>query len=291
MIPRKGGKEMKDKAENIEEIKKEPVHHLPLKGKVAIVTGSGQGIGKAIALTFAKAGADLVISDINSTTARSTADAIDNLGRQTLMVPVDVCDRNQIDNMVNKTLEKFKAIDILVNNAGGGYPTVPLIEMAEEDWDRVVTFNLKSTFLCCKAVGKVMVPRRRGNIVNLASMAALGPLPLGANYSAAKAGVKNLTETLAVELAPFNIRVNALAPGVIETPLTTELFGKRPELKEQRLKNIPLKRLGKPEDIANVALFLASDASGYITGQTILINGGLPTFVTPEAILDLSKRF
>ena len=282
---------MKNKSTDVGKAEKVTMDHFSLEGKAAIVTGSGQGIGKAIALTFARAGADLVIADLNSTTSKSTADAISDLGRQALVVPVDVRDKNQIDNMVNKTLEKFKRIDILVNNAGGGYTTVPLLEMSEEDWDKFVTLNLKSTFLCCKAVGKVMVQQKRGNIVNMASMVVFGAYPLGANYSAAKAGVKNLTETLAVELGPYNIRVNALAPGVIETPMTAELYQKRPELKEQRLKSIPLKRLGKPEDVANVALFLASDASGYVTGQTIIINGAMATFVTTELISELSKRF
>jgi len=261
-----------------------------LEGKIAIVTGSGQGIGKAIALTFAEAGADLVIADINGDTAEATGRDIHDLGRESLVIPVDVRDAGQVDHMVIKTLEKFKRIDILVNNAGFGYMTVPLVEMAEEDWDKWVILNLKSTFLCCKAVGRVMIRQKKGNIINMSSMAALGPYPMGINYSAAKAGIKNLTETLAVELGPHNIRVNALAPGVIETPLTVSLYERRPELKEQRLKYIPLGRLGKPEDVASVALFLASDASRYISGQTIAINGAMATFVQPELITELSKR-
>ena len=284
-------KEMKDGPEGMGENKKEPTNCLSLEGKVAIVTGSGQGIGKAIALTFAKAGADLAITDINPVTAEFTASAINDLGRRSLAVSADVCENSQVEKMVNETIQKFGGVDILVNNAGGGFPTVPLLEMAEEAWDKVVTLNLKSTFLCCRAVGRVMVKQRRGSVINMASMAGLGPLPLGTNYGAAKAGVKNLTETLAMELAPYRVRVNALAPGPIETPMTAELYQKDPELREQRLKNIPLKRLGKPEDIANLALFLASDASDYITGQTILVNGGLPTFVTPEILSDLSNRF
>lgn len=260
-----------------------------LKGKVAIVTGSGQGIGKAIALNFAKAGADLVVADINIDTAKATGNDIRALGKEALVIQVDVRDASQIDNMVAKTLEKFKRIDILVNNAGFGYMTVPLVKMAEEEWDKSVILNLKSTFLCCKAVGRVMMNQKKGNIINMASMAALGAYPMASNYAAAKAGIKNLTETLAVELGPHHIRVNALAPGVIETFLTAELYKKRPELKEQRLKNVPLRRLGKPEDVAHVALFLASDASDYVSGQTIAVNGAMPTFVTPELIAELSE--
>lgn len=265
------------------------LQQFSLNNKIAIVTGSGQGIGRVIARTFAEAGADLVIADIRMDTAEATATDIRSLQRKAFTIQVDVRDKNQVDEMVTKTIEKFGCIDILVNNAGFGHMTVPLVEMNEEEWDKCVTLNLKSTFLCCKAVSRVMMRQKRGTIINMASMAALGAYPMGANYSAAKAGIKNLTETLAVELGPYNIRVNALAPGVIETQLTAELYERRPELKIQRLKNIPLGRLGTPEDVANVALFLASDASSYISGETIPIKGAMATFVTPELIEELSK--
>jgi 3-oxoacyl-[acyl-carrier protein] reductase len=265
------------------------LQQFSLNNKIAIVTGSGQGIGRVIARTFAEAGADLVIADIRMDTAEATATDIRSLQRKAFTFQVDVRDKNQVDEMVTKTIEKFGCIDILVNNAGFGHMTVPLVEMNEEEWDKCVTLNLKSTFLCCKAVSRVMIRQKRGTIINMASMAALGAYPMGANYSAAKAAIKNLTETLSVELGPHNIRVNALAPGVIETQLTAELYKKRPELKEQRLKNVPLRRLGTPEDVANVALFLASDASNYISGETIAIKGAMATFVTPELIEELSK--
>lgn len=265
------------------------MQQFSLDNKIAIVTGSGQGIGRAIARTFAEAGADLVIADVRMDTAEATATDIRSLQRKAFTIQVDVRDKNQVDEMVTKTIEKFGCIDILVNNAGSGHMTVPLVEMSEEEWDKWVTLNLKSTFLCCKAVSRVMMRQKRGTIINMASMAALGAYPMGANYSAAKAAIKNLTETLAVELGPHHIRVNALAPGVIETQLTAELYKKRPELKERRLKNVPLRRLGTPEDVANVALFLASDASNYISGETIAIKGAMATFVTPELIEELSK--
>jgi len=260
-----------------------------LKEKVAIVTGSGQGIGKAIALTFAKAGAQLIIADLNVETAKKTADLVHAIGNEAIVVQVDVRNEKQVDRMVNQALAKFGHIDILMNNAGFGHMTVRLLEMTEDAWDNWVVLNLKSTFLCCKAVGKVMVSQKKGNIINMSSMAALGPYPMGSNYSAAKAGIKNLTETLAVELGPKNVRVNALAPGVIETDLTAALYRQRPQLKEHRLANIPLGRLGKPEDVANLALFLASDASSYISGQTIAVNGAMSTFVQPELIRELSE--
>lgn len=264
--------------------------HFSLDNKIVIVTGGGQGIGKEIAVTFAQAGAHLVIADINPETAGKTAQHITSLGRDALAIQADVRDMAQIDAMVNRTLEKFGHIDVMVNNAGFGHLTVPVVEMAEEDWDNWITLNLKSTFLCCKAAGRVMMRQRAGNIINMSSMAGLGAYPAGANYSAAKAAIKNLTETLAVELGPYNIRVNALAPGIIETHLTKSLYRKHPNLKEQRIKTIPLGRTGTPEDVANTALFLACEASSYISGQTIAINGAMATFVQQEFISDISKK-
>lgn len=217
-----------------------------LENKIAIVTGSGQGIGRAIARTFAEAGADLVVADINMNTAEATVGYIESLGRQSLSIQVDVRDKNQVGEMVTETVEKFGSIDILVNNAGFGYMTVPLVEMLEKEWDNGIALNLKSTFLCCKAVGKVMIRQKRGTIINMASMAGLGAYPMGANYSASKAAIKNLTETLAVELGPYNIRVNALAPGVIETQLTAELYRKRPELKNTKIKEHPSGKVWNP---------------------------------------------
>ncbi len=261
-----------------------------LEGRVAIVTGSGSGIGKAMALAFANAGADLVSADVNGETAEATAAAVRKLGREALSLRVDVRDKQQIENMAAEAIKRFKKIDVMVNNAGYGFMTVPVVEMTEEDWDDRIVLNLKSTFLCCKVIGKIMKNQKRGVIINMASMAALGAYPMGSNYAAAKAGIRNLTETLAVELGPYNIRVNALAPGVILTPLTEELYAKRPELKAVRLTQVPLQRLGTPTDIANVTLFLASDAAGYVSGHTIPINGAMPTFVTPELIAELAKR-
>ena len=262
-----------------------------LKGKVAIVTGAGQGIGKTIALTFAEAGADLVVVDIDRISANSTAQKIIDMGRNAIALMVNVCDRKQVEGMVRRALRRFKQIDVSVHNAGGGYPTKHVLEMTEEDWDQSITLNLKSAFLCCNAIGKIMAKQKRGSIVNMSSMAGFGPYPLGAGYASAKAGVRSLTENLAVELGPYNIRVNALAPGPVETPTIAEYYMEHPEVKEQRLKAIPLKRIATTRDIANVALFLASDASAYVSGQTILINGALATFVTPELIKELGKRF
>jgi 3-oxoacyl-[acyl-carrier protein] reductase len=266
------------------------LRQFSLQDRVAIVTGSGSGIGKAIALTFARAGARLVSADVNKVTAEATAEEIRREGGEAFAIMVDVREKSQIESLARETLEKYQRIDVLVNNAGYGFMTVPLVGMAEEDWDDRITLNLKSTYLCCHVVGKIMISQKNGAIINMASMAALGAYPMGSNYAAAKAAIKNLTETLAVELGPHKIRVNALAPGVIETPLTIDLYRKRPELKAHRLSHVPLRRLGTPEDIANVALFLASDASGYVSGVTIPINGAMATFVTPELIEELSRK-
>lgn len=282
---------MKYKSSDNQRVQKKIMNQFFIEGKVAIVTGAGQGIGKAIALTFAQAGAELVVVDIDSASANATAQEVYHMGREALALSADVCDTRQVDGVVRETLERFKRIDISVHNAGGGYPTKAILEMSEEEWDKSVALNLKSAFLCCRTVGKVMTKQKRGSIVNMSSMAGFGPYPLGANYAAAKAGVKNLTENLAVELGSYNVRVNALAPGPVETPTIAEYYKEHPDMKEQRLRAIPLRRIASPEDIANVALFLASDASAYVSGQTILINGALPTFVRPELIAELGRRF
>lgn len=273
------------------EEKKSMMDEFFLKGKVAIVTGAGQGIGKAIALTFSRAGAHVVVADVNPQSARSTAERLRAEGTQALGLSVDAADTNQVDGMIRDTLDRFGRVDVAVHNAGGGVPTKPILEMTDDDWDGSIRLNLKSAFLCCRAVGRVMALQKAGSIVNMSSMAAFGPYPFGAAYSAAKAGVRSFTENLAVELGPYGVRVNALAPGPVETPAVAEYYKQHPEVKEQRLSAIPLQRIATPEEIANVALFLASDASGNVSGQTILINGALPTFVTPEFILEFAKRF
>ena len=250
-----------------------------LTDKVAIVHGSGRGIGKAIALGFAEAGAHVVVVEINPTTADATGNEIRALGRKALVIPTDVTDHAQVKNTVEKTLQEFDGIDILVNGVGGPLDLIaPIIETEEEDWDELITFNLKGTFLCCKEVGRIMIAHKKGSIINIASVAALGPRPDIAphgGYGAAKAGVINLTRTLAYEVAPYKVRVNCIVPATVETPMSTEYFRKNPGALEHRLRTIPLGRLGQPEDIATAALFLASDASSFITGESILVSGGI----------------
>ena len=255
------------------------ISKFALTDKIAMVHGSGRGIGKAIALGFAEAGADIVVVEINPATAETTAKMIRTLGRKALVMVMDITNHAQVKNMVEKTLQEFGIIDILVNGVGGPLDLIaPIIETEEEDWDALITFNLKGAFLCCKEVGKVMIGNGKGSIINISSVAALGPrpdiAPHGA-YGAAKAGVINLTQTMAYEAAPYQVRVNCIVPATVETPMSTEYFRKNPGALERRLSTIPLGRLGQPEDIAAAALFLASDASSFITGTSILVSGGI----------------
>lgn len=246
-----------------------------LTGRTAIVTGGGRGIGKGICLALAQAGANIVVANRDKTTAEETVREVQALGRKSLDVQTDVCQRVQVENMIQKTVEAFGTLDILVNNAGGTTPAtrVPAMEMSEEIWDAMVDLNLKSTFLCCQAAAKVMIPKKKGNIVNISSWYAFMPSLICLPYGAAKAGVNNLTQSLAHILAPYNIRVNAIAPGVVPTG-PGDL-----ELRERRRKAAPLGRLGTPEDVAWAVVYLVSDAASYVTGQVLSVDGAMPKLV------------
>jgi 3-oxoacyl-[acyl-carrier protein] reductase len=242
-----------------------------LSGKVAIVTGSARGIGRAIALALAGRGADVVISDVDAAGAQATAQDIEHLGRRSLAVRCDVSKRAEVEALVDTTIASLGRLDVLVNNAGITRDTL-LVRMTEEQWDLVLDINLKGTFFGCQAAAKPMMKARSGKIVNVASITGLIGNAGQANYSASKAGVIALTRTVAKELASRNVHVNAVAPGFIETEMTRELSEKA---RETFLQNIPLGRPGTPEDVAAVVCFLASPASDYITGQCITIDGGL----------------
>ena len=252
-----------------------------LTDNVAIVTGAGTGIGKSVALGLAQAGAHVVVVEVNPTTGKATAAEIQTVGRKALTLATDVRDSEQVADMVQQTLREFDRVDFLVNNVGGlmvgDVPKAgPTLEMNEDIWDAVIILNLKTTWLCCKAVAPEMIRQGKGSIINISSIAGLVPYPNAAHYATAKAGVNNLTKTLALEWASYNIRVNAIAPGSIDTPLSRQFYKSRPELREDRLKRIPLgHRFGQPEDIAAAAVYLASDASSYITGETLVVAGGL----------------
>ena len=244
---------------------------MKLTGKVALVTGAAQGIGKAIALLLARNGADMVVSDINLEKAEETAKEIRAMGPKAVAVKVDVANLSDVDQMVTGILEKLAKIDILVNNAGITRDKL-ILRMTEEDWDAVLGVNLKGTFNCTKAVLRHMAKQRSGKIVNIASVVGEMGNAGQANYSASKAGVIGLTKTIAREYAQRGINVNAIAPGYIETPMPEALPEKA---KEELRKLIPMERLGKPEDVAEAVLFLVSEESSYMTGQVLNVNGGI----------------
>ena len=244
---------------------------MRLKDKVSLITGGARGIGKAISLAFAREGSDIVVADVNLSEAQNTAKEIEGLGRQALALAMDVTDYIKVEESINKILDKFLKVDILVNNAGITKDNL-LLRMSQQEWDAVLGVNLKGTFNCIKAVSRAMIKQRRGRIISIASIIGLIGNPGQANYSASKAGIIALTKTAAKELASRNINVNAIAPGFIQTEMTAKL----PEdLKEKMKAMIPLNKFGAPEDVAAACIFLASDDSSYITGQTIVVDGGM----------------
>ncbi len=244
---------------------------LRLHDRVAIITGGAQGIGRAIGLLLAQNGAQIVIADINDKQAEETAQEIALLGRKSLAVKVDVSNFSEAENLGKTVFDAFGQIDILVNNAGITRDGL-FLRMKEEEWDAVIAINLKSVFNCSKAVIRYMGKQRGGKIISVASVVGqIGNIGQ-ANYGASKAGIIGFTKTLAREFASRGIMVNAVAPGFIETDMTRTLPEK---VREGFISNIPLGRMGTPEEIAEAVLFLATDASNYITGQVINVNGGL----------------
>ncbi len=245
-----------------------------LTDRVAIVTGGGRGIGRAIALSFADAGAHVMIAARTVDEIEDTVSEIRAIGGNALTVPTDVRVSSQVEHMVQKTVAEFGRIDILVNNAGSGFAWNPVLEMSEVGWDDDILLNLKSVFLCSRAVGKVMVKQKKGNIINIGSQAAALPGPGVAAYRAAKAGVSQFTRTLSSELGPHNIRVNEIMLGINETSHTMRWLAPQPQIQQSLLSQIALGRFGQPRDVAGAAIYLASDASAYVSGATILVNGG-----------------
>ncbi|HNW96263.1 MAG TPA: SDR family NAD(P)-dependent oxidoreductase [Candidatus Paceibacterota bacterium] len=237
------------------------------KDKVAIVTGSGQGIGLGIATALAKEGCNVVISDINQATSEQAAQEIVKLGVKSLAIKCDVSNKVEVDNLIAKTIESFGRLDILVNNAGI-FPFKPFMEMQEADWDKVMNVNLKSMFLCSQAAAKVM--KEGSKIVDTSSIASMVGFEGLVHYCASKGGVNGMVRAMALELASKKINVNAVAPGAINTPGAAA----PEETKKQTIAAIPLARMGEPEDIANAVVFLASEKADYITGQIIVVDGG-----------------
>ncbi|MDD5725659.1 MAG: 3-oxoacyl-[acyl-carrier-protein] reductase [Candidatus Omnitrophica bacterium] len=244
---------------------------MRLKDKVALVTGGARGIGRAIGITFAGEGADIVVADVNLEAAQKTASEIEGMGRKAMSLVMDVTDFQAVEEGINKILDKMGKVDILVNNAGITKDNL-LLRMSPADWDAVLNVNLKGTFNCIKAVSRSMIKQRSGRIISIASIIGLMGNAGQANYAASKAGIIALTKTVAKELASRNINANAVAPGFIQTEMTAKL----PEdIKKKMQEAIPMGKLGTPEDVANICLFLASEESSYVTGQVITVDGGM----------------
>ena len=247
---------------------------MRLSGKTAIVTGARRGMGRAISLALAREGADVVVSDISQEDCQRVVDEIEQLGRKGLAVKCDVSSSGDVEAMVRKAVAEFGRVDILVNNAGI-ISYRPFLELTEEDWDKTLNVNLKGQFLCARAVAREMVKSKHGRIINIASISSGGcgiAFPLIAHYTASKGGVVALTEALALELTSRGINVNAICPGAIDTDMAKG--AKESGQLEQVLARVPKGRLGKPEEIADLAVFLASEQSEYISGAAIVIDGG-----------------
>jgi NAD(P)-dependent dehydrogenase (short-subunit alcohol dehydrogenase family) len=251
-----------------------------LSNRAAIITGGARGIGRGIAYKFAEEGCSPAIADLEDEEAEKTLAEISKKGGDGLFVKCDISDRIQVQDMVTRIIKTFGKVDILVNNAGIGPLPRSIADVSEEEWDRVLAINLKGVFLCCQAVVPHLKEKGFGKIINISSMAALAPPAPNIHYSSSKAGVLGLTRDLALELAPFNICVNAIVPGAIRTDMYDRLIppgaSKEGFFTELGKSVAPMQRIGTPEDIAGAALFLASDLSGYVTGDRIIVGGGSP---------------
>jgi len=249
------------------------MNQFELQDKIAIVTGGAGGIGACIALEYAKAGANVVIASRNQGNLDKVATGIKALGRESLAIATDVCIPEQVDNMVKQTVGKFGRVDILVNNAGGALSTKKAQEHSPSDWTATIALNLTGTFLCSITAGKIMIEQKNGKIINISSRAGIKGAPSMAPYGAAKAGVINLTKTLATEWAQHNINVNCIAPGLIATEKIRRRGIVPPDKNEDGTQVPPLLLPGDPEDVANLAVFLASAASDHISGETMVVRG------------------
>jgi len=253
---------------------------VKLKGKSALVTGAGRGIGRAIALRLAQEGANVTVNDIDAASADATATAVNGLGRRGLAAVADVSKQDAVEAMVQQHLAAFSGLDILVNNAGV-VVVKSLFDHTEEDWDRLLAINLKSVYFCSRAAAPIMMAQRAGKIINTASMGAYRVQPIYAAYCASKAAVVNLTQSLAKELAPYNIQVNAVCPGIVDTDMWVQVNRNGGAVTgienymQSRIASIGLKRAASPDEVAAMYAFLASPDADYITGEVFKIHGGV----------------
>jgi NAD(P)-dependent dehydrogenase (short-subunit alcohol dehydrogenase family) len=246
-----------------------------LNGKVALITGAKQGIGKEIALTFARAGADVAVCSRSLSELEKVADEIKALGQRAMAIKTDVSVKSEVQDLVTRTVREFGTIDVLVNNAvvyASGQPT--LVDLPEEEWDMTLDVGLKGYYLCCQAVSKIMISRKKGSIINMGSTAGIRPTGNQGAYSIIKAGCMKMTELLAAELGQYNIRVNSIAPTIVRTPAFVEAVNQHPEILRSFIAQVPLGRLTELEEITAAALFLASEASSSISGHTLVVDGG-----------------
>ncbi len=249
---------------------------------MALVTGAGQGIGRGIALRLAREGFDVAVLDVNGETAQAVSDEVQTTGARGMALVVDLLDVPAIGGAIERLIREMGRLDVLVNNAGN-VPITPLMDITEAEWDHVLDLNLKATFFCLQAVGRVMMAQRSGCIINMTSISGLGPRPDQTHYAAAKAGVISLTTSAALTFAPYGITVNAVCPGIVDTPLTQQIHTDRGRLAgisleeslARKVAHIPLGRIETPEDVAGVVAFLVSPDGAYITGQTIVVDGGM----------------
>jgi NAD(P)-dependent dehydrogenase (short-subunit alcohol dehydrogenase family) len=258
---------------------------MNLQEHVTVVTGAGSGIGRGIALRFAEAGAAVVVADVHAGNGESVAADCRAAGGRALFVATDVSQARDCRALIARAVAEFGHIDSLINNAGVNF-VKPTLEMEEADWDRVVDVDLKGTFMCSRYALEAMVPRRRGSIVNIASVHTIATLGEAAPYAAAKGGVEMLTKALAIEFAPYNIRINAVSPGLTDTQIWDDIQAAAadPEAARQHwFDNIPLGRVQSPREVANVVLFLVSDEASYITGANLFSDGGMTALLINRA--------
>jgi NAD(P)-dependent dehydrogenase (short-subunit alcohol dehydrogenase family) len=245
-----------------------------LEGKTALVTGASRGIGEAIALAFAAQGADVALAARSVDDLERVAKEIEAMGRRAVVIPCDVSEASQCDTAVERTVNELDRLDILVNNAGGTRFMAPLTETRRDGWSKAIALNLDSVFYFCQTAGKIMTAQGTGSVINVSSVAGVGAAPGLSYYAAAKHGVIGITKTCAVEWAMSGVRCNALAPGWVKTDLN-KLYWSNPETERAFVQMVPMQRWGNVDEITGAAIFLASDASSYVTGQTLLIDGGV----------------